>query len=103
MPKFSTPLEAFIYWEKNQPNAVFLKQPLDGKFINYTYKEAGEEIRKIAKKLIDYNFPKFSHIALLSKNCAHWIMSDIAIMMTGQVSIQIYPTLNDKSVKQLGF
>lgn len=101
MPKFSTPLEAFIYWEKNEPNTVFLKQPLDGNVINYTYKEAGEEARKIAKRLSEFNFPKLSHIALLSKNCAHWIMSDIAIMMAGHVSIPIYPTLNAKSVKQI--
>jgi len=101
MPKFTTPLEAFLYWEKHQPDAIFLKQPLDGNVLNYTFKDAGDEIRKIAKKLIDYNFPKQSHIALLSKNCAHWIMSDIAIMMAGHVSIPIYPTLNAKSVNQI--
>jgi long-subunit acyl-CoA synthetase (AMP-forming) len=28
------------------------------------------------------------HIAILSKNCAQWIIADIAIMMAGCVSIQ---------------
>jgi long-chain acyl-CoA synthetase len=39
-----------------------------------------------------------SHIAILSKNCAHWIMADIAIMMAGCVSVPIYPTLSASAI-----
>jgi hypothetical protein len=34
MKNFNSPL-AFQYWENNTPNAV-LKQPINGKIINYT-------------------------------------------------------------------
>jgi len=98
MTSFNSPLEAFLYWEKNTPHIPFLKQPIHGKLKVYTYKSAGQEIRKIASALKDYNLPEKSHIALLSKNCAHWIMTDIAIMMAGHVSIPIYPTLNAKNL-----
>ncbi|NOQ92549.1 MAG: AMP-binding protein [Flavobacteriaceae bacterium] len=101
MTKFNSPLEAFLHWEKTSPNKNFLSQPLKDRVVKYTYKQAGTEIRRIASAIQKYNLPKQSHIALLSLNCAHWVMSDIAIMMTGHVSIPIYPTLNAETVNTL--
>ena len=101
MHTFNSPLEAFLHWEKNTPNQVFLKQPINGKFINYTFKEAGDEARRIASHFKTLNLKEGSHIALLSKNCAHWVISDLAIMMAGCVSIPIYPTLNADSINQI--
>jgi len=93
MPKFKTPVEAFLFWESKQPDKLFLNQPLNGQYKTYTYKEAGLEIRKIAQSLRDLNLPKDGKVAILSKNCAHWIMADLAILMAGYVSVPIYPTL----------
>ena len=101
MNKFNSPLEAFLYWEKQTPDRVYLNQPINGKNISYTFREAGLEARKVATAIDKYNFPRGSHIALLSKNCAHWIMADLAIMMAGHVSIPIYPTLNADSIHQV--
>jgi len=101
MIKFSTPLEAFLHWEKTIPDYPFLVQPLGGRLITYTYKNAGVEIRKIASRLQEFGVSEKSHIALLSKNCAHWLMSDLAIMMAGMVSIPIYPSLNSKTIRQV--
>jgi long-chain acyl-CoA synthetase len=101
MDNFSSPIEAFLYWEAKTPHQVFLKQPINGKIMTYTFAESGEEARKIATALRSYNLPERSHIALLSKNCAHWMIADIAIMMAGYVSIPIYPTLNNTSIKQI--
>jgi long-chain acyl-CoA synthetase len=101
MKNFNSPLEAFQYWEKKTPNAVFLKQPLNGKIINYTFARAGQESRKIANAIKNFNLPQRSHIALFSKNCAHWHMADLAIMMSGHVSIPIYPSLNADSINQI--
>ena len=101
MLNFNSPLEAFLHWESETPNRIFLNQPINGIMIQYSYSEAGQEARKIASAINALNLPNKSHIALLSKNCAHWIMSDIAIMMSGHVSIPIYPTLNAKSINQV--
>jgi long-chain acyl-CoA synthetase len=101
MKNFNSPLEAFQYWENNTPNAIFLKQPINGKIINYTFAQAGQESRKIANAIKNFNLPERSHIALISKNCAHWHMADLAIMMSGHVSIPIYPSLNASSINQI--
>ena len=99
MIKFNSPLEAFLHWEKNSPNQPFLKQFHNGKIDTLNFKESGQEIRKIANAIKKRKLPAGSNIALLSKNCDYWVMADLAIMMSGHVSVPIYPTLNPETIK----
>ncbi|NJM24797.1 MAG: AMP-binding protein [Bacteroidia bacterium] len=96
-----TPLDFFYQWEKRVPNHPFLRQPIDGTWITYTYKEAGTEIRKVATWLTSLAMPPQSNVAILSKNCAHWLMTDLAIMMAGHVSVPIYPILTAPAIRHL--
>ncbi|MFZ1808559.1 MAG: AMP-binding protein, partial [Cyclobacteriaceae bacterium] len=95
------PLEYFLHWEKTVPNDTFLRQPFGDTWKTRTWKEAGDEIRKIAGYLESLQFPPHSHIALLSKNCSEWIMADLAIMMAGHVTVPVYPTLSPDSMRQI--
>jgi len=97
----STPLEKFLFWEKENPQREFLRQPFAGQWKTWTYAQANDEARRIAASLKSLNLAPKSHIALLSKNCAHWIMADLAIMMAGHVSIPLYPTLTASSIQQI--
>ena len=101
MQNFQSPLEAFLYWESKSPNRIFLKQPVYGKPYSLTYAEAGMEAKKIAAQLKSYQLAEQSHIAILSKNCVHWLLADLAIMMAGHVSIPIYPTLAEEAIQQI--
>src|SRR5690606_15873984 len=60
-----------------------------------------EEARKIAAWLEAKNFPAGSNIAIMSKNCAHWIIADYAIWMAGHVSVPLYPNLTAETVNQI--
>lgn len=94
----SYPLERFLHWEKTQPNKVYMTQPFpDGKVVDYTWAEVGDQVRRMAAYLVSLDLPKKSHIALLGKNSAHWIMADIAIWMAGHVSVPVYPTMSGES------
>lgn len=101
MNKFDSPIAAFVHWETTAPDNIFLRQPFNRVLKDYTFAETGNEVRRMASALKALDLPANSHIALLSKNCAHWIMSDLAIMMAGHVSIPIYPTLNAESIRQI--
>jgi len=101
MLNFDSPIAAFENWEKNSPSKPFLIQHFNNKVLSYSFKESGDEIRRMASALIAFDLPPQSKIALLSKNCAHWIMADIAIMMAGHISIPIYPTLQADSIQQI--
>jgi len=96
-----TPLSAFYRWEKQTPQQIFLRQPLSGNWKTWTFQQAGEEARRIATALQAFNLPAQSNIAILSKNCAHWIITDLAIMMAGYVSVPIYPTLSPSGIKEI--
>ncbi|MDZ4715015.1 MAG: AMP-binding protein [Cytophagales bacterium] len=97
----NNPLEYFLHWEKTFPLDLLLRQPQGGEWKTWTYRQAGEEIRSIANHLRSLALPPNSHIAILSKNCAHWIMADLAIMMSGHVSVPLYPTLPADSLRQI--
>ena len=86
-------VEWFYHWEKSIPDEVYLRQPQDGKWITYTWKQVGEEARKMASYLKKQGLPPKAHVGIVSKNCAHWIIADLAIMMCGYVSVPFYPTL----------
>jgi long-chain acyl-CoA synthetase len=40
-------------------------------------------------------------MAILSKNCAWWILADFAIWMSGHVSVPVYPSLQAHSIRQI--
>ncbi len=98
---FSSPLAALLHWEATTPNNVMFHQPLDSGMRTYTYAQATDEIRRMASALKSMDFPAGSKIALISKNCAHWMMADFAIMMAGYVSVPLYPTLTADSIEEI--
>lgn len=88
-----TPLEKLYHWTAQKPDQTFLRQPFNGEWIHFSWKKADDEIRRMAAYLRSLNLPPQSKIAIISKNCAHWIMSDLAIMMAGHISVPLYPTI----------
>lgn len=97
----STPLQKFLENVTQYPNEIYLRQPINGQWITWTWKQADDECRRIAAALHSLQLPKGSHIAILSKNCAQWMMADIAIMMAGCISIPIYPTLTAHAIQPI--
>ena len=98
---YLSPLEMLYKWEQEKPNEIYLSQPIEGVWHNWTWKEVGYEVRKMASYLKSLDLPKDSKIALLSKNCAHWMMTDLAIMMSGHVSVPLYPNLNAETLGKI--
>ncbi len=96
----TTPLERFLYWETQTPEATFLRQPINNTWYVYSYREAGREMRRLAEALREM-LPARSHVAILSKNCAHWIISDLAIMLSGNISVPLYPTLSAAGIHDI--
>ncbi len=93
-------LDAAYGWEKNFPNQVYLTQPQGGdEVIDYTWAQTMDQARRMAAYLRSLELPEHSQIALISKNCAHFVMCDLAIWMAGHVTVALYPTLNAESVE----
>ncbi len=90
---YKTPLYMLYQWEHQKPKEVFLKQPIDGRWLNITWEEAADQVRRMAAALKALQLPPGSNIAMVSKNCAHWLLTDLAIMMSGHVSVPLYPNV----------
>lgn len=98
---FKTPIENFFHWENTTPDKIYLSQPLGDKKKEYSFKETGNQARRMASALIALNLPEKSHVGIVSKNCAHWIISDLAIAMAGHISVPFYATLVADQLNQV--
>ena len=93
-------LQCFFRWERERADKVFMTQPLGGGAVqDITWSQAGNEARRMATWINAQNWPAGSKIAILGKNSAHWILADLAIWMTGHVSVPIYPTFNGDALR----
>lgn len=95
------PLEMLYHWEATQPTAVYLRQPINGSFQEYTWADTANLVRRVAAALKALGLPQGSNIALLSKNCAEWFIADLAIMMAGHVSVPIYFTASNDTISYI--
>lgn len=94
----ATLLHRFLHWEEKRGDAVWLIQPqADGSTKAFTWREVGDEARRMAAHLVTLGLPPGSRIGICGKNSAHWIIADLAIWMAGMISVPIFPTLNTEA------
>ncbi len=100
-PASDLPLERAYHWERTRPDAIFLTQPLEGKVLNWSWAGAMSEARRMATYLAAQNWPRGSHIVILGRNSPWWIMAELAIWMSGHVTVPIYTSLTEAAARQL--
>ena len=93
-----TPIAAFYQRVEQIPDNICFVQPLGDGVDEYSWARVNDEVRRMASYLHSLALPPGSHISLFSKNCVHWIMADLAIWMSGHVSVPLYPTLTAQSI-----
>ena len=95
-------LQRLYHWEKTQPDRVVFTQPLGaGQVINYTWRQVMDQSRRMAAHMQSLGLKPGDKVALLSKNTAHWLMTDFAIWLGGFVSVPLYPTLAAGTIRQI--
>ena len=96
------PLQRIYRWERERSEAVFLTQPYDrGKVREWTWGQAVGEVRRMASWLKAQGWEPGTRVAILSRNCAWWILADLAIWMAGYVTVPVYPSLKAQSVRKI--
>lgn len=99
--QYPTIVDRFCHFEKTQPNKIFLSEPVKEAYQEFSWAKAGKEIRSIAAWLQQSGLKPGDKVAILSKNCAHWIMADLAISMAGMVSVPLYPNITSNAVNEI--
>ena len=86
-----SPLEMFYKRETEAPEQVYLRQPDNLQWREYTWGEVADQVRRIASFLESRDYPPGSRIAIWSSNSKDWPIVDLAIMLAGHISVPIYP------------
>ena len=95
-------LQRLYHWERTQPGQIALVQPLgQGAVLELTWSQVADQVRRMAAHLQAQGWESGSKVAILSKNCAWWLMSDLAIWMAGHVSVPLYPTLGPDTLAHI--
>ncbi|MDH7447447.1 AMP-binding protein [Aquimarina sp. 2201CG14-23] len=101
IPDYNSLPEYFYHWIDQKPDFPFLKQPKGNSWKILTYRDAYIEASKMTSALQKLGLKKGDHVAIYSKNCYHWILVDLAIMMGGFVSVPLYYNLSGKQLGQV--
>ena len=85
--------------EAARPDAVYMTQPIGGgAVLDYTWGQTLDQARRMAAHIKSLNIEPGARIAILSKNCAHFIMAELAIWMAGCSTVAIFPTETAQTV-----
>jgi long-chain acyl-CoA synthetase len=86
--------------ESNLGNQVFLTQPIGGgQVTDYTWAQVMDQSRRMAAHLQSRGLPRGARVAMLTKNCAHFFMAELAIWMAGYTTVAIFPTETAETIR----
>lgn len=90
--ELKTSYDALAEIAEADPDRPFLHQPLEGEVLTWSRAEALHDARCLANAMLAIGLEPGDRVAILSKNCAEWVICDIALCMAGLISVPIYPT-----------
>ncbi|ELV8718123.1 AMP-binding protein [Vibrio vulnificus] len=94
-----TPSDMILKWAKERPHEVYLKQIINRQFVEFTYSEVADKALRLVTALKELGAEPGDRIALISKNCAEWFISDLAMMLGDYVSVPIFPTAGADTIE----
>ena len=93
-------LDHIYQHEKERAHQVYLTQPQGaGRVVDYTWAQTMDQARRMATHLQSMGFAPGARIAILSKNCAHFFMTELAIWMAGYTTVAIFPTESAQTIR----
>ena len=96
-----SPIEMMYRWEQETPDKIFLRQASDFQWSEYSWAQVSDQVRRLASYIISKSYAPNSRIAIWSANSKDWIVADLAIMLSGHVSVPIYPGQDIKSANYI--
>ncbi|MDI9818370.1 MULTISPECIES: AMP-binding protein [unclassified Legionella] len=85
--------------EQQAGDRVYLRQPRGGKWHEFTWRMVMRQARKVARFLHDAGLKRGDHVAIFSKNCAEWFITDFGISLAGMVSVPLFANQHEESIK----
>jgi len=100
MPNDKLILDHVFDHAASHPDRIFLTQPLGGgQVADYSWAQVLDQGRRMAAHLQSRGLPPGAKVAILSKNCAHFFMAELAIWLGGYTTVAIFPTETGDTVR----
>lgn len=93
-----SPLEMLYKRESETPDQKYMTQPVGDELKTFTWAQTMQLARKLAARITSYRYPKGTKIGILGKNTAEWVIADIAIMLSGHISVPIFSTAGKDTI-----
>ncbi len=98
---YKLPLQQFLANVASHPAKTYLHQPDNRAWRTLTWAEVDDQARRIASGLLANGLHPGDRVAILAKNSAEWFIVDFAIMMAGMVSVPIYATAGEATIRHV--
>ena len=96
-----TPLEQFLSRAKAHPDKIYMHAPKGEEWYSLTWQEVEDKAKRLASALYAKGCEKGDRIAILGRNSPEWVISDIAIMMAGMISVPVYATAGTSTLDHI--
>ena len=94
-------IELFFYQaDKEDKKSIFLQWLNPNNKKTYTWEETQKNILKLSKTIKE-NIKEGDRCLLVSENRPEWLISDLAIMLSGGITVPAYTTYTEKDYKYL--
>lgn len=97
----SQPLEMLYHWERTTPDRVYLRQLHNHQFMDFTWSEVADRVRRLANWIREQGLVDGERIAIYSKNTYDWFVVDLAIVMSGCVSVPLYAGQSSEQISYI--
>ncbi len=102
----STLSEVLLYLQNAYQNPRALNDLVNGEWVSISTQEMLQQIKEISLGLIAIGIKPGQKIAILAFPSALWTITDMAIMLSGAISVPIFPNISEENfifeVKQTG-
>lgn len=96
---FKSPVDMLQHWVEQYGDNTYLRQPINGQYVDFSWRAVQQKMQQLAGGLRHLGLKPGDKIAVLSKNCAEWFITDLALMHGGYISVPIYPTANADTIR----
>ncbi|QYJ85876.1 AMP-binding protein [Shewanella mesophila] len=96
---FKSPIDMLQHWVEQYGDNTYLRQPINGQYVDFSWRAVQQKMQQLAGGLRHLGLKPGDKIAVLSKNCAEWFITDLALMHGGYISVPIYPTANADTIR----
>jgi len=98
-----TLLEDLDHWASHQPEAPWLVEHWTTRQTDITWRDGVDSVRSaaawIADRVARQGGDTGTRIGLLSRNCAHWVLADLAIMASGHVTVPLFTSMSPEIIE----